>query len=419
MTSSPAPRGRPTRTPSPSIALLLLLGLLLAGPAPADAAEDELSGRAAIQGRLYPDAPADPVQDRHDGSAALELEYTREWDGGDRITIKPFFRYDFADAERTHFDLREAFWLTYGEDWELRLGVDKVFWGVTESVHLVDIINQTDLVENPDGEDKLGQPMAAVSWIRSWGTLDVYLLPYFRTRTFPGRDGRLRLDPPADDDRPLFESGLKRLHPDFAIRYSQAAGPLDLGVAYFRGTGREPSFVPGVDDSGRAVLRPFYPQIDQASLDAQVTLGPWLLKMEAYYRWGQPDLLGTVESYFASATGFEYTFFDVYESGIDIGVLAEYLFDDRGRRALTPFENDVFVGLRLAFNDVDDTTILAGLIQDVGGSARNYFLEASRRIGESWTVGLEARFFTEAPPEDFLFAVRRDDFVQLDLTFHF
>ena len=415
MSPPPVPRGRSTRTPSPLIALLA--AVLATGAA--GAAEDELTGSAALQGRLYPDAPADPVQDRHDGSAAIELEYTREWEAGDRITVKPFFRYDFADAERTHFDLREAYWLTFGADWELRLGVDKVFWGVTESVHLVDIVNQTDLVENPDGEDKLGQPMAALSWTADWGTVDFLLLPYFRTRTFPGRDGRLRLDPPVDDDRPLFESGLGRFHPDFAVRYSHAIGPLDLGLAYFRGTGREPSFFPGLDDSGRPILRPFYPLIDQGSIDAQVTLGPWLLKIEGLYRRGQPDLLGAVDGYFASATGFEYTFFDIFESGIDVGVLAEYLFDDRGRRALTPFENDVFVGLRLAFNDVDDSAILAGLIQDIGSSARNYFIEASRRLGDSWTVGMEARFFTEAPPDDFLFAVRRDDFIQLDLTFHF
>lgn len=140
--------------------------------------------------------------------------------------------------------------LTLGDGWEPRIGVDKVFWGVTESVHLVDIVDQTDLVENPDGEDKLSQPMVYLSLPR---------------------------------DR----------------------GMLDFGLSCFRGTSREPSFLPGVDDSGRPVLLPVYRQVDQASVDAQITTGAWLLKLEALYRAGQHDRAGREDRYFASVVGFE------------------------------------------------------------------------------------------------------------------
>ena len=47
----------------------------------------------------------------------------------------------------------------------MRLGLRKVYWGVTESQHLVDVINQTEGVENLDGEDKLGQPMLNLALI--------------------------------------------------------------------------------------------------------------------------------------------------------------------------------------------------------------------------------------------------------------
>ena len=77
-------------------------------------------------------------------------------------------------------------------DWELRLGIGKVFWGVTESRHLVDTINQSDGVEDIDGEAKLAQPMATLSWIRDWGVVELLVLPYFRERTFAGVEGRPR-----------------------------------------------------------------------------------------------------------------------------------------------------------------------------------------------------------------------------------
>ncbi len=101
---------------------------------------------------------------------------------------------------------RELSWQLVSRSWELRIGVRKVFWGVAESQQLVDIINQTDLVENVDGEDKLGQPMVNIALIRSWGTVDFFLLPWFRERTFPGQVGRLRFAQPVDTDNPAYES---------------------------------------------------------------------------------------------------------------------------------------------------------------------------------------------------------------------
>ena len=58
-----------------------------------------------------------------------------------------------------HGDIRELAYVHASDDWELRLGIRKEFWGVTEFQHLVDVINQTDGVEDFDGEDKLGQQM--------------------------------------------------------------------------------------------------------------------------------------------------------------------------------------------------------------------------------------------------------------------
>ena len=49
------------------------------------------------------------------------------------------------------------------ENYETKIGVRKDFWGVTETVHRVDILNQTDSVDGFDGEDKLGQPMINLS----------------------------------------------------------------------------------------------------------------------------------------------------------------------------------------------------------------------------------------------------------------
>lgn len=179
----------------------------------------ELSGSISGEYRHFlHDSPlAKPDNRQASLSFAPELFY--EWDDGDQnLVFVPFLRIDSEDSERTHADIRELRWLYVADNWEFRAGVNKIFWGVTESQHLVDVINQTDLVENTDTEDKLGQPMLNLNIYKDWGTVEFYILPYFRERTFAGKDGRFRAPLVVDTDNTQYESGAKQQHIDVAVR---------------------------------------------------------------------------------------------------------------------------------------------------------------------------------------------------------
>ncbi len=398
------------------IVLAVWLGLV---GVPAASAH-ELSGYVSGEVRLYPENPNFFGQRDQSASLAFQPEYYHEFENGSSFTFVPFYRLDSADAKRTHFDIRELTYLWLHEDFELRLGVRKEFWGVTEVLHLVDIINQTDLVENFDGEQKLGQPMANLSVARDWGTVDLIVLPYFRERTFPGRKGRLRFGLVVDTDQAQYESAAEEWHTDWAARYSHTFGDWDVGIYYFIGTSRDPSFIPGTDGAGNPVILPVYQQIQQTGLDVSYVVGNWLWKLEALYRKGQGDQRGLARNDYVAATGgFEYTFTGIFETQMDLGVVAEYLFDERRDFALTPFENDVAGALRLAVNDAASTEFLFGWVQDIDTNARFLFLEASRRLGDQWTLDLEIRAFLDQPPTAFLFALRDDDLLQLVLQYHF
>ena len=327
----------------------------------------------------------------------------------------PFFRYDQHDSKRTHFDLREFYWRWVAGNWELTAGFRKIFWGVTESVHLVDIINQTDFVENLDGEQKLGQQMVNLSWFRNWGTISFFVMPGFRERTFPGVEGRLRFPLPVDSRQAQYESEAGRNHVDWAIRYSHTLGAFDFGIAHFSGTSREPRLLPGSNGNGTSVLTPVYDLIDQTSLDLQYTTGGWLWKLELISRKARQQRMT------AFVAGFEYTFANIRNSGIDLGVIAEYIFDDRDSRSFapTPFNDDIFLGARLAFNDVQSTDLLLGAIIDRKNGSSYLNLEASRRLGSTFKVTLEIRGFVDADKSDFLYAFRKDTYARLELARYF
>lgn len=408
------------------IALLCALGAWTLNAAGADTNQpreagpiDRISGYVSGEGRWFSQPPHYSGQEEQNASLAAQPEYYHQWTGGSAFTFTPFGRIDSADPERTHWDIRELNYLYPYDDWYFRLGIARVFWGSTEFVHLIDIVNQTDWIEHVDGEDKLGQPMVEFSMTKDWGTVDFFILPYFRERTFPGRKGRLRPEIVVDTDAAIFRSPSAEHNIDVAGRYSRSFGGLDFGIYAFRGTGRNPLLVPSSflnpGDASPLRLIPFYEQMTQVGTDLQWATGNWLWKLEALYHSGYLD------PYFAATGGVEYTFWGALGSKTDFGLLAEYAWDQRGDDVTTTsvFDNDVFLGMRLTPNDVANTQFLAGVMQDLGEAERVLSIEASRRFGSHWRLIVEAWFFLSAPANSILHDVRRDDFVRTELAYYF
>lgn len=385
-----------------------LIFLIVSQTSFAEVSPIEISGSASLEFRYFSQDALSSEQSDSNFSFAIQPEFYRSWNKGkNSVLFTPFIRLDENDSERTHADIRELIFETVSNNWELRAGIGKVFWGTIESQHLVDIINQTDLIENSDTEDKLGQPLINLALVRTAGTLDLFILPGFRERTFAGTDGRLRSIPAVDTNNPVYESSAEDKHVDWAVRWSQSLGDWDIGISHFSGTTREPLFIANSDGSA---LIPVYNLIDQTGLDIQTYQGNWLLKLEAISRSGQSSRFS------ALTTGFEYTFVGVFNSVVDVGWIAEYLFDDRKNDALTPFEDDYLVGTRITLNDEQSSEFLFGIIQDASSSERSFNLEASRRIGQSWKIEIESRWSTNVSPEDINFSVSRDDYIQFTLS---
>jgi len=383
------------------------------------------SGNVTVQDRYFIDDALITNSSQHDNYLSLssEVEFYNAWNNDDSsITITPFVRVDQHDEERTHGDLREMYYQQIFDTWELRVGISKVYWGVTESQHLVDVINQTDSIESTDGEDKLGQPMIKASFEKDWGTVDVFVLPYFRDRTFQGIEGRPRTSLVVDTDQASYESSDEEQNIDYALRWFHFIGDLEIGLSYFNGTSREPILILG-NSNGSAVLTPYYPLMQQAGLDAQLTTEEWLWKLEVIARdWQAFNTSGTRlidQNFIALTGGFEYTFVGIADSDADLGLVTEYLYDDRNKQASSFFQNDMLVALRLAVNDAESSEALLGVIYDLDYQEYLISLEASRRFADSWTATLEVRTFNKIDNDSLLNSIAKDDFIQLDIAYHF
>ena len=401
----------------------VLTGLILcAALLQQSASAAEWLGYVSGQYRHFFEDPVDPRQHNDYLSVAAEPEFYHRWDSYDQIfDVKLFYRVDQHDENRTHGDIRELSWTGVFDAFELTAGISKVFWGVAETQHLVDIINQTDLVENVDGEDKLGQPMVKLSRVQDWGTVDFFVLPWFRERTFPGAEGRPRPEVVVDTDADaIYDFKAGQDHIDLALRYSHYIGEWEFGLSYFSGIDRLPSdFLPiafAPNGQPTAVV-PVYSLINQAGIDGQVFFGDWTWKLEAInkeYRSGVRKGSHTLQS----VLGFEYTWVGFTGAASDLGFVVEYHYSDANKRE-TIFDNDLATALRFVLNDAQSTEVLMGFLTDADTHTVAGFIEASRRFGQNWLLEAELRTYNGTEEDRPLFSFRFDNFVQVDLAYYF
>ena len=377
-------------------------------------AAQEFSGNIAAELLSFSQPAQYPGQMDENLTLSFKPKWTGEWNEGDDFWSAEFFlRADNKDEAREHADIRELLWLRVDGDNEWRVGINTMFWGVTETQHLVDVINQIDQVEGIDGEDKLGQQMIHLKRYQDWGVLDFLVLPGFRERTFPGAEGRLRLPLVVDTSAATYEASDEENHVDYAFRFSQTYGDLELGISLFEGTNRDPQFVPGLDSNGQPVLIPHYVQMSQVALDLLLIVEDWIWKLEMFHRDTDPS------AYQALTGGFEYTFYGVFESDIDLGSLVEYSYDSRDEAERGVFDRELFIGARFGLNDEQSSELLAGFMVDTEKGSQTFRLEGSRRIGDSWKGTIELQLFSNIDASDPLFALAEDDYLLFELARYF
>lgn len=391
-----------------------LCALLIGGMMVSHAnAQIQYAGSVSAQQRVFLEDSLYPQQDNSQASLVFAPEFETGLGEG-FLTFKPYARVDQRDSERTHVDIREFMYAYFLDDWEIRAGIGKVFWGQTESLHLVDVINQTDFVESINNEEKLGQPMLDIRYLLDTGAISFYVLPYFRERTFPGVDGRLRGPLPIDVDNAIYESEDGQNNIDFAVRWQQSIGDLELGLAYFDGTSRLPDIQLGFNELGNVSLLPQYNLLQQFSIDALYVYDSLLLKLEAI------SGKSLEQDFTAYVAGFEYTLVNFYETGYDLGLLLEHQFDEREDQAFIFGQNDLMLGARLQINDFAGSEVLLGFVRDLDNSGSySAYVEGSTRLNQNWRFSLNAYFFSASVEQDPSYLIRRDDHIELNIQYFF
>lgn len=365
----------------------------------------------------------------------LEATHTREiFSEGTSFNLHSRVRYDFHDSDRTDVDFPALNVSVFQDSWDLTVGMDKVFWGVTESQNIVNVVNQIDYLESPDGKEKLGQLMVRYAVNSNWGTVDFFVLPGFREREYGSEDGRLTLHFLAKDA--IYESSSKKEHIDVALRWRHYVGEFNFAISYFDGTNRMPYFSlatennPGAENFS-AFFNPVYDQMSQWGFEGQYIYEEYLFKAEVI------DQHNSLDHFLATTVGVEYTLGQVFDTSKDLSFYAEYLYDQRGANALPGvFENDVMVAARLSFNNEASSSFLMAYFWDDRTYESSLKVEGNYRFTDNLAIGIEAWTFNADPSYSKDIMTRMfelagingkskhaflndEDFIALELTYYF
>jgi len=401
------------------LSLVVLLLLFQFGNCFADREPSYTNYKAnlSLSSWFFPESPLYSGQKHNNYSISIDPEIYAEWSNNKNITFRPFYMIDNEDSHRTHFDIRELRYSLYGDNWETNIGIGQVFWGVTESKNLVDIINQFDVVDDPLLKTKLGQPLINLTLIEDYGYFDFYIMSYFRERTSPGKKGRLRTDPYFIKNSTTYEGG-SQWTPELAARWSNNYDDYDISFHGFLGYGRAPSIDVKIID-GLTNYAPNYQRVRQLGGTVQRTLDSTLLKLEWIARHGEKDANLRRGGYFSSVLGLEHTLFQSIGDNGDISLLIEYNFDSRRSRSSDSLQDDIFIASRFVLNDAQNTEMLIGSIFDLDGDGQIYQLDFGRLLHDSLKLAVKGAVYQNGRLGSNLYILRQDSWLEVSLKQYF
>ena len=446
--------------------LASVIALASACPAMAQEAGIDLSGRFDIGVRNYPEDGSWPGMAR----AGTYPFYGLQLEGGLSYGATEFV-FEYSGILDPHTDqstsnLQKAYLFHAFDSWDVLAGVNIENWGVSSSGRsIVNVLNAQDEVNTITGGSLIGTPMINANVTTDIGTFSAYLLPSEVEDNFGGTASRSRGPLRTEPDLAFYE---REEDVDFALRYSNnfpvGAGALDIGVAYFQGSNRDPLLLagcsganglvteavcaqiteafrndylagnapPGSLEEGAAFVianfglavaldsvpvlafSPYYQDMRQLGLTAVYANGDTQLRFEGILRDTRFERFG------AAIVGAERRFYGLFDPDDEITLAVEYHYDGRGpMQPTTIFEDDAFFGLLYQANDRNATRAEIGLFYDLDTDAQLYSLSASRRIGDRFRAEFNARYIEATGTGDPLAGIDNGTFFEFTLSTFF
>lgn len=394
------------RLPRSAISVAGLALTFLSGPG-ALANDVDVRGTLRLETLVFAENPIDPRQTAD--PSHVELDLAGSWQARGPVSFS--FDATLGTGPATYSRVNRLVLVSEAEPLRLAAGYETFAWSRSEFARLSSVINPTDYRYDPTSETTLGRLMTSAELSVGPALVTAIWLPKAGEARYPGTEDRLRTVLPVVG-APIFERSPQQ--DSFAFRIESSIGAADIGAYSHIGHSREAALVPV---SGG--LAPRYPWVSQVGADAQLTLGPAIVKLETRHTDGQLSRDGSQGSGWAASVGGEYAFYGPFGTEADLTAFAEYAWDSRGRLAWSPNQNDLYLGLRLALNNIAGTEVTLGMHQDFDYATRAAIAQLDHRLADGLVLRAEALRWIDDDPSDVVFGLGQDSYLRVSLEFSF
>jgi hypothetical protein len=392
----------------------------------------DLTGSTALENESF----LNKGMGKHDQSLtvkqSIELDYAK---GDFKFFTKLYAQGDLDDTKRStdktkrSFARVDEFYLSrefYDGASKLLLGKKIRHWGALEAKNITDVFNPLDMRNSSDAKDKLGVWNTQFSYYTDNGELSLIVKHYEQDQKISAQPYGYYFLPATMrfDERLVLEE--KRNYPTTYISYT-ASTEWDNALDYAL------IFQHGYDSQKLYTLKSTTPLILQANSYLvnkfltynTMVVGATLLKAELVYA----DVLhnSAVSDYVHAALGFEHEIERFLQSDGKLGLIAEYYhYETLEANKKTDldlyevFQNDLFIGMRFTFNDVDNSSFLMGAVIDTEYDESAFSAEYQTRLKGGFKIETKYQYIEPSQSTQTAYAsLGRVQSLRVDLSYHF
>ena len=360
--------------------------------------EVEVSGHFDLDSQAYITKADQKHSNSFTAKQTLELRYTK-----DELSIlarlyAQVAYYDFLrkedETERTFARVDELYIKYDLDDSTLQAGKSIKFWGALELRNIVDVFNPNELRDDLFKTNRLGVWNASYSYYTDSGELSLIVKVAEPDQKMAGFPYVYYVFPKVVTYNDDLRTSKNEHRPSVYLMYNGTTDTeyaIDYAFIYESGYDSQRYFSLRLNQPSTYVQNAYL--VDKFMTYNTLVVGATLLKLEALYVI-VPDE-EPISDYSHIALGVEHSL-DDFDEGTTLSLISEYYkyrtYEDGKYTDLQLFESmqdDIFLGMRYALNNTDDTEIVGGVIHDLEYDEQIYYAELGSRIGDSFKVEID------------------------------
>ncbi len=297
------------------------------------------------------------------------------------------FLYSSEYKERRYLLLNELYFTKEFNDYRFVIGKELKYWGELEGYNIADVYNQKNYLKDPfDKSAKLGSIGANITRYFNENSLEVGVKFYEQDIKYPQNETPYA--PLAMNCTKKLQTSDARYTPTLYLKANLVTDELldsETSLIIWHGYDTKRYFIP----ISSTTLAQYVYRVDKAILLSHIVLGDTILKTELAYT----DIIKNkkMSDYTQLSFGAEHSLYDIVGTDITLyGEYYRYLYVDDTKiqnvDIAEVYNNDIFLALRLNFNDVGSSDMKLGVLQDLDKDESVFKVDFRSRVRDDFVL---------------------------------